>query len=98
MGAAVATMISYLAMWIMKHIKVTKIINLNVNIIKITISYILLIMQSILYITIGDTVIKHIAALAIFTILVIANFNEIKALLIDAKSILNNFKQKKLEG
>lgn len=98
MGAAVATMISYLAMWIMKHIKVTKIINLNVNIIKITISYILLIMQSILYITIGNTVIKHIAALAIFTILVIANFNEIKALLIDAKSILNNFKQKKLEG
>ena len=55
-------------------------------------------MQSILYITIGDTVIKHIVALAIFTILVIVNLNEIKALLIDTKSILNNFKQKKLEG
>lgn len=97
MGAAIATMISYLTMWAMKHIKVTKIIKLNFSIIKVSVSFALLITQSILYVVINGAVLKHIVSLAILLILAIVNFKDIKSLLLNAKVTLNNIKQKKIE-
>lgn len=91
-GAAVATMVAYIVVWIARIIESRKIIKININFKKDSISYIFLIVQSVLMVCVNDTLIRYIIQLAAVLLIVLINLNDI---LFFAKKAVEKLKSKK---
>ena len=92
MGAAISTMISYFVMWIFKFIKVKKIVKITINPLKMSVSYIILLAQSILIVYTNNYTIKYSLVTILFFAMVLINIKDLKALIYKG---LNYIKQKK---
>lgn len=92
MGAAISTMISYFVMWIFKFIKAKKIVKISINPLKMSVSYIILLAQSILIVYTNNYTIKYSLVTILFFAMVLINIKDLKALIYKG---LNYIKQKK---
>lgn len=92
MGAAISTMISYFVMWIFKFIKAKKIVKININSLKMLVSYIILLAQSILIVYTNNYTIKYSLVTILFFAMVLINIKDLKTLIYKG---LNYIKQKK---
>lgn len=92
MGAAISTMISYFVMWIFKFIKAKKIVKININPLKMSVSYIILLAQSILIVYTNNYTIKYSLVTILFFAMVLINIKDLKALIYKGLSYI---KQKK---
>lgn len=91
MGAAISTMISYFVMWIFKFIKAKKIVKISINPLKMSVSYIILLAQSILIVYTNNYTIKYSLVTILFFAMVLINIKDLKALIYKG---LNYIKQK----
>jgi len=96
-GAAIATMVSYFCMWIIKHIKISKVVELGSNMAKVFSTYAILLAQAVIIFAVQNIWLKHIVAILLLAILILMNIREIKIIANKAKSVLKN-KLSKSEG
>ncbi len=96
-GAAIATMVSYFCMWIIKHIKISKVVELGSNMVKAFSTYAILLAQAVIIFAVQNIWTKHIIAVLLFVILMLLNIREIKAIANKVKAIIKN-KLSKSEG
>lgn len=94
MGAAISTMISYFAMWIFKLIKAKKIVNISVNPIKASASFIILLIQSILIVYTTNNLIKYSFVVILFFVILLINIKDLKVLIYKGISVVKTIKQK----
>lgn len=87
-GAAVATMVSYFCMWIIKHIKISKVVELGSNMAKVFSTYAILLAQAVIIFAVQNIWLKHIVAILLLAILILMNIREIKIIANKAKSVL----------
>lgn len=83
-GAAVATMISYMLVWGARFIEASKIVRLTINIKRDCLSYVILIVQSILFILIQGHVV-YIAELVLLIMILVLHYSDIKMVLVSLK-------------
>lgn len=95
MGAAISTMISYFVMWIFKFIKAKRIVNISINAIKVSVSFIILLIQSTLIIYTTNNIIKYSIVVILFFIITFVNIKDLKALIFKGISLIKVIKQKK---
>lgn len=79
-GAAIATLVSYCLIWILRMHRVRKYIVLKVNFSRDSFCYLLLLVQSILLLRFEDSVFLHGAELGILVLIVCLNFGVMKML------------------
>lgn len=96
-GAAIATMVSYFCMWIIKHIKISKVVELGSNMAKVFSTYAILLAQAVIIFAVQNIWLKHIVAILLLAILTLMNIREIKIIANKAKSVLKS-KLSKSEG
>lgn len=96
-GAAIATMVSYFCMWIIKHIKISKVVELGSNMAKVFSTYAILLAQAVIIFAVQNIWLKHIVAILLLAILILMNIREIKIIANKAKSVLKS-KLSKSEG
>lgn len=94
-GAAVATMISYVVVWAMRIFYTKKYIKLRLNLKKDIFIYILLIVQSVLFFIISNNILLYICEFALLLIIAATYRNEIKLFL---QKILNHAEGIKAEN
>ena len=87
-GAAIATMVSYFCMWIIKHIKISKVVELGSNMAKVFSTYAILLAQAVIIFAVQNIWLKHIVAILLLAILILMNIREIKIIANKAKSVL----------
>lgn len=87
-GAAIATMVSYFCMWIIKHIKISKVVELGSNMAKVFSTYAILLAQAVIIFAVQNIWLKHIVAILLLAILTLMNIREIKIIANKAKSVL----------
>ena len=93
LGASIATLCAYIVVWGIRLYYAKRIVNLNIDLYKDIISYVILIIQSIAILIIKNNIIFWIEILLII-ILIILNVSDIKILI---KNILNFIKRRKNE-
>lgn len=96
-GAAIATMVSYFCVWIIKHIKISKVVELGSNMAKAFSTYAILLAQAVIIFAVQNIWLKHIVAILLLAILILMNIREIKIIANKAKSVLKS-KLSKSEG
>ena len=96
-GAAIATMVSYFCMWIIKHIKISKVVELGSNMAKVFSTYAILLAQAVIIFAVQNIWLKHIVAILLLATLTLMNIREIKIIANKAKSVLKS-KLSKSEG
>lgn len=89
-GAAIATAISYIIIWALKIYKAKKYISLKTNLKRDIFAYVLLFVQTILLLTIKESIILYIALAGITIIITLMYIPVIKNLFISAKNIIKN--------
>lgn len=94
MGAAIATMVSYFTIWVIKYIKVNNVVHMKENIFKLMLSYLLLLVQSVIIVAIDGIWVKHLLAAAVLLVIIAVNIKEIKVLVIKAKQIAASIKNR----
>lgn len=86
-GAALATMISYCTVWVFRLIHAKKYINLDVPLIRDIISYILLIVQSIVVMEIKDNIVLYLLEFLLIVIILCLRQNELRLI---ANKVIHN--------
>lgn len=94
-GAAIATMVAYIIVWIARIIESRKIVKVDINFRKDGLSYVLLIVQSALLICIEHSVIRYAVQAAVVIIVFLINKNEI---LLFVKKAADKVKNRKSRG
>lgn len=94
-GAAIATMIAYIIVWIARIIESRKIIKVNINFKKDVLSYILLITQAVLMICINNQVVRYVVQAAAVIALLLINKNDI---MFFVKKVTDKIKSRKSRG
>ena len=77
-------------MWIIKHIKISKVVELGSNMAKVFSTYAILLAQAVIIFAVQNIWLKHIVAILLLAILILMNIREIKIIANKAKSILKS--------
>lgn len=89
-GAAIATLISYIVVWVIRMICLRKIVLLKINYIKHIISYVLLLAQCIIWSCNLNNIVLYSVEGAILIVVCIMYFKDIKLLILKFVSLIKN--------
>lgn len=81
LGAAIATAISYVEVFIFRYIQSKKYIRLRINLVRDVISYILLVIQACLLLIVSNNIILFLIEMGLFVFIVFLHFQDLKVIL-----------------
>ena len=86
LGAAIATMICYFEVWILRYVHSKKFIRIKVNLVRDCISYFLLVIQSIILLLLNETIMLYGTEIILLCIIIAMYFGDIVNILIKIKN------------
>lgn len=93
-GAAIATMVSYFIVWVMRYIYVKRTIEFKINLFKDLTAYALILAQAVVMLLVHAIITKYLIIIALLLVVILIYMNDIKKF---AAMLLTKLKQRKVK-